>query len=181
MKLELLRGKHMAQMAAPNQNIIKISCLFFDPSRESASVGRAVLQSAGLINAQYHLDVDLAVEYQASTPSELIIVDLSPDTKKNGLKLIKEVRSIKLDKSPRVLGLLASATRENLIEAIKGGVDTVEVKPLVPSNLYKKINSLFAAPQNYFEAKNYYGPDRRRIPSKEEFSGEERRDDVNKN
>ena len=165
----------MAQMAIPNQNIIKISCLFFDPSRESASVGRAVLQSAGLINTQYHLDVELAVEFQTSTPSELIIVDLSPDTKEQGLKLIKLVRRVKSENCPRILGLLSAATREDLIEAIKAGVDTVEAKPLVPAKLYKKISSLLAAPQNYLEAKNYYGPDRRRVPSKDEFSGEERR------
>ncbi|WP_218048883.1 response regulator [Curvivirga aplysinae] len=165
----------MVQMAVPNQKIIKATSMFFDPNRDSGPIGRAALQSAGLTNTQFHLDIDMAMSYLSMHTPELLVVDLAPDTKEDGLMLIAAARSKKDDNPPRVLGLLAGGTREALVEAIKGGVDTVIVKPLAPDSLHKKIKSLMASPQNYISAKGYYGPDRRRVPDAEEFTGEERR------
>ena len=165
----------MAQMAVPNHRTLKVTAMFFDPNRDSAPIGRAALQTAGLINTHFHLDKDIAIAFQDATPMELIIVDLSPDTKADGLALIRAARRRKTATPPRILGLLAGGTREALMEAIKGGVDTVIAKPLIPDNLFKKIKQLLAAPQNYIEVKGYYGPDRRRIPSPDEFSGDDRR------
>ncbi|MDX1737217.1 MAG: response regulator [Alphaproteobacteria bacterium] len=165
----------MLQMAVSNQKIINVSSMFFDPNRDSAAIGRAALQSAGVLNSQYQLHLDAAMEYAKASPPELVFVDLSPDTEVEGLKLIRFIRAEKTDKPPRIMAFLGKGTRDALITAIKGGADTVVVKPLAPDSLHKKIKQLLQAPQNYITATKYYGPDRRRVPSEDEYGGDERR------
>ena len=75
----------------------------------------------------------------------------------------------------RIVALIGQATKEALQVSIKAGADTAMAKPLIPNALTKKLKAVMAAEIPYLETDNYKGPDRRRIPMEDEYSGDERR------
>lgn len=63
----------------------------------------------------------------------------------NGLELLKAIRADQALKPIPVLLVTAEALKENIVEAVKAGVNNYVVKPFTAETLKEKINAIFKA------------------------------------
>ena len=77
----------------------------------------------------------------AETPFEMIISDWNMP-QMSGIELLKAVRNTKELASVLFIMVTAEAEQENIIEAIKNGVNNYIVKPFTPDTLYTKIKTV---------------------------------------
>lgn len=152
------------------------SIFLFDPDSASASVTKLALQQAGARNVNFKMSQEDALDIVMKRPPELLLVDLTDD-EVAGADLIMQLRKAAKENAfpTRIVALIGQATREALQVAIKAGADTAIAKPLVPGALIKKLKGILSAEIPYLETASYKGPDRRRIPTEDEYAGDERR------
>jgi two-component system chemotaxis response regulator CheY len=62
----------------------------------------------------------------------------------NGLELLKAIRADQNLKSIPVLLVTAEALKENVVEAVKAGVNNYVVKPFTAETLKEKIDAIFS-------------------------------------
>jgi len=87
-------------------------------------------------------DGTTALELLKKQKVDLIISDWNMP-KMNGLELLKSVRSDDNLKDIRFIMVTAEAQKENVIEAIKHGVNQYVVKPFTPKTLREKLEKVF--------------------------------------
>ena len=87
-------------------------------------------------------DGTTALELLKKQKVDLIISDWNMP-KMNGLELLKSVRSDDNLKDIRFIMVTAEAQKENVIEAIKHGVNQYVVKPFTPETLKEKLEKVF--------------------------------------
>lgn len=104
---------------------------------------------------------------------DIIITDwlMSP---LDGLSLTKEIRkSSKPHSNIPIILLTAYSDYKRVTRARDSGVTEVLCKPLSPSCLYQRIQSIIDHPRHFITTASYVGPDRRR--KKKNFLGEDKR------
>lgn len=72
---------------------------------------------------------------------DLIVTDWNMPTM-SGLEFVQHVR--KNDKTTPILMVTTNATKEDVIEALKAGVNHYVVKPMTPETLHEKINQILS-------------------------------------
>lgn len=68
----------------------------------------------------------------------------------------------------------SKADRDGVLDAIRVGADEFLSMPIVPKDLYKRIEAVIFRPRSYVNAPGYFGPCRRRSDDPA-YRGEERR------
>lgn len=84
------------------------------------------------------------VERLAHTPVDLVITDWNmPEM--SGIDFIKAVRSNEATKSLPVLMVTTNAAEDDIVEAMKAGVNNYVVKPFTPDTIKEKIQAAVKA------------------------------------
>jgi two-component system, chemotaxis family, chemotaxis protein CheY len=84
------------------------------------------------------------VERLASTPVDLVITDWNmPEM--SGIDFIKAVRANEATKSLPVLMVTTNAAEDDIVEAMKAGVNNYVVKPFTPDTIKEKIQAAVKA------------------------------------
>jgi len=87
-----------------------------------------------------------ALDFLKINKVDLILLDwLMPEL--DGLNFIKVIRSKEVWKNIPVLMITTKSSKEDIIEAIKAGVNGYVVKPVVPIVLEEKINAVLSKNQ----------------------------------
>lgn len=61
----------------------------------------------------------------------------------DGLTFVRKIRSLETYKNTPVLMITTKSSKSDIVEAITAGIDDYVLKPIVPSIVLEKINTLF--------------------------------------
>ncbi|MDY6863820.1 MAG: response regulator [Thermodesulfobacteriota bacterium] len=127
----------------PVDNSIKI--LIIDDMQTMRKIIKNILKQIGFndfVEAENGAQALKVLE--GKTTIDLIISDWNmPEL--NGLELLKKVKADDALKSIPFLMVTAEGLKENVLEAIKAGVNNYIVKPFTPAALQEKIDAIFAS------------------------------------
>ena len=120
--------------------------LLADSSHGNRQAVKKMLADIGFKNVVEAMDGEKAWEkLEASkeeAPVELIICDWDiPKTP--GLDLLKKVRADETLKTSKFLMIVGEAAQQNVVIAVKSGVNNVMVRPFAANTLIEKISKIF--------------------------------------
>ena len=120
--------------------------LLADASHGNRQAVKKMLADIGFKNVIEAMDGEKAWEKaeasKEDSPVELIICDWDlPKTP--GLDLLKKVRSDDVLKSSKFLMIVGEAAQQNVVIAVKSGVNNVMVRPFAANTLIEKISKIF--------------------------------------
>ena len=142
-----------------------MSVVVVDDSRNFLKLVRSILRNFGLKDCTCFDDPVDALAYLEIHSVNCVIMDLVMP-KMNGFELAHKIRH-STEIANRLIPIIlvtGHANRENIGKAISSGIDEVLVKPFRPVDLRKRLFSIASKPRGYVDtAKNYVGPDRRRL------------------
>ena len=118
-----------------------IKILVVDDFKTMRKIIKNILTQLGFKNIIEADDGTTALELLKKQKVDLIISDWNMP-KMNGLELLKTVRSDDNLKDIRFIMVTAEAQKENVIEAIKHGVNQYVVKPFTPKTLKEKLEKI---------------------------------------
>lgn len=119
-----------------------IKILVVDDFKTMRKIIKNILTQLGFKNIIEADDGTTALELLKKQKVDLIISDWNMP-KMNGLELLKSIRSDDNLKDIRFIMVTAEAQKENVIEAIKHGVNQYVVKPFTPETLKEKLEKVF--------------------------------------
>ena len=127
------------ERAMPDQNMTILTVDDFSTMRR---IIRNILRQIGYNNIVEADDGSAAMKVLESQDVDFVISDWNMPNM-SGLELLKAIRATdKLQKIP-VLLVTAEALKENVVEAVKAGVNGYIVKPFTAEVLKDKIDSIF--------------------------------------
>ena len=96
----------------------------------------------------------------------------------NGLEVIETMRDSDKSSNPFVPIIMLSAysTQANVSEARDVGVTEFVIKPFSPKSLFSRIQAVIETPRPFIQARDFFGPDRRRQNIDLKFSDRRKRD-----
>jgi len=103
-----------------------------------------ILSQLGFKNVDEAEDGEVALQKLKEGNYDFVITDWNMPNM-TGLELVQAIRSDEKLKGLPVLMVTAEAKKENVIAAIKAGVNNYIVKPFTPETLKKKIDDIFSA------------------------------------
>ncbi len=118
--------------------------LLVDDMATMRRIIRTILAQLGFKNVVEAEDGEVALQKLREGNFDFVITDWNMP-KMTGLELVQAIRSDEKLKSIPVLMVTAEAKKENVIAAIKAGVNNYIVKPFTPETLKKKIDDIFKA------------------------------------
>jgi two-component system, chemotaxis family, chemotaxis protein CheY len=84
------------------------------------------------------------VERLATTPIDVVITDWNmPEM--SGIDFIRAVRANPATKAIPVIMVTTNAAKDDIVEALRAGVNNYVVKPFTPETIKEKIEAMFAA------------------------------------
>jgi len=104
---------------------------------------RNILTQLGYTNVDEADDGSSALDRLNAVPADLVITDWNMPHM-NGLELVRAIRGDEKLKQVPVLMVTAEATKQNIIEAIKAGVNDYIVKPFTAEVMKEKIDKVFS-------------------------------------
>ncbi len=119
-----------------------IKILIVDDFATMRKIIKNILTQLGFKDILEADDGTTALEVLKKQKVDLIISDWNMP-KMNGLELLKAVRRDENLKNIRFIMVTAEAQKENVIEAIKHGVNQYVVKPFTPETLKEKLEKVF--------------------------------------
>ncbi|MEX2643750.1 MAG: response regulator [Acetobacterales bacterium] len=137
--------------------------LIIDHSQEMRQLIRDMLARMGIRRVSEARGVEPAQEIIQENRIHVVLVDwdLEPNT---GLDVVKLLRD--RDKSPNpfvpIIMLTGIADKDRVLQSRDAGVNEFLLKPLSSKMLYDRIHAAANAARPFVEAKQYFGPDRRR-------------------
>ena len=124
-------------MIDPNMTILTV-----DDFSTMRRIVRNILRQLGYSNIVETDDGTTALEALQNQPIDFVISDWNMPNM-SGLELLKAMRADdKLKKIPMLL-VTAEALKENVVEAVKSGVNGYIVKPFTADTLQAKIDTIF--------------------------------------
>ncbi len=102
-----------------------------------------ILKKLGFQNIAEAEDGVSALEVLKKQEIDFIVSDWNMPNM-SGLELLKAIRSDEALKDKPVLMVTAEAQKENIVEAVKAGVNNYVVKPFTPETMKEKIDKIFA-------------------------------------
>lgn len=148
--------------------------LVVDDNRDTITLITQMLRGFGVGNVDNARDAPSALDILRSKPIDLIICDWQMKPV-DGIKFTQLVRRAPDSTNPFVPIIMVTAYGEPelVCEARDSGVNEFLVKPVAPATLLSRIVSVLAAPRDFVETQEFFGPDRRR--KSESYRGTERR------
>jgi two-component system chemotaxis response regulator CheY len=124
----------------PDQNIKILAVDDFSTMRR---IVRNILRQLGYNNIAEAEDGAAALEYLKQNKVDFIVSDWNMPNM-TGLELLKAVRADANLKDIPILLVTAEALKENVVEAVKAGVNGYIVKPFTAETLKEKIDAIFS-------------------------------------
>ncbi|MEC7276988.1 MAG: response regulator [Bdellovibrionota bacterium] len=122
--------------------------LLTDPSSGNRQAIKSMLGNIGFKNVTEAIDGEKAwqkiEEAGSESPFELIIAAWEID-KISGLDLLKKVRGTGTIAKTKFLMITSEADQQNIVIAVKSGVNNVVVRPFSSNTLMEKIGKIFGA------------------------------------
>jgi len=121
--------------------------LLADSNHGTRQVVKKMLSDIGFKNISEAADINKAWEKvtaynEEGTPFQLIIADWDLPTD-GGLELLKKVRAEEATKKSKFLMITGEAAQQNVVIAVKSGVNNVVVRPFSANILMEKIGAIF--------------------------------------
>lgn len=120
---------------------LNIKVLIVDDFSTMRKIIRNILVQLGFKNILEADDGTTALEVLSREKVDLILADWNMP-KMSGLELLKAVRSDERLKNIPFIMITAEAQKENVLEAIKHGVNQYVVKPFTPEVLKEKLEKV---------------------------------------
>ena len=124
-------------MADTNMKILTV-----DDFSTMRRIVRNILRQLGFNNISEAEDGAAALEILKSQDIDFVVSDWNMPNM-TGLQLLQAIRADDKLKDIPVLLVTAEALKENVVEAVKAGVNGYIVKPFTPETLKEKIDSIF--------------------------------------
>ena len=106
---------------------------------------KTLLRQLGYTNIIEAEDGELAYKLLKATPDiEFIVSDWNMPNM-TGLELLKAVRGDKDLKDTPFIMVTAEGQKENVVEAVKAGVDNYIIKPFTPETFQEKLEKIFSS------------------------------------
>ena len=118
-----------------------ISVLVFDDFATMRQIVKGVLKQIGFTNVIEAGDGNLALKELKKEDVGLIISDWNMP-KMNGLDLLKAVRGDKKLKDIPFIMVTSEGQKENVVEAVKSGVNSYIIKPFTPETFGEKLEKV---------------------------------------
>lgn len=128
-------------MALPDR---EIKILVVDDMATMRRIIKGLLEQLGFKNIDEAEDGKVALQKLKSQKYDFVITDWNMPNM-TGLELVQEIRNDPELKSLPVLMVTAEAKKENVLLAIKAGVNNYIVKPFTAEVLKEKIEKIFSA------------------------------------
>ncbi|ACO03935.1 MAG TPA: two-component system response regulator [Persephonella sp.] len=128
-------------MALPDRNI---KILVVDDMATMRKIIKGLLDQLGFKNIDEAEDGKVALQKLRSGNYDFVITDWNMPNM-TGLELVQEIRKDENLKHLPVLMVTAEAKKENVLLAIKAGVNNYIVKPFTAEVLKEKIEKIFSA------------------------------------
>jgi len=128
-------------MALPDRNI---KILVVDDMATMRKIIKGLLDQLGFKNIDEAEDGNVALQKLRSGNYDFVITDWNMPNM-TGLELVQEIRKDENLKHLPVLMVTAEAKKENVLLAIKAGVNNYIVKPFTAEVLKEKIEKIFSA------------------------------------
>ncbi len=119
----------------------KIRVLIVDDFSTMRRICKHLLKQIGFVNIIEADDGTTALNVLKKTPVDLVLTDWNMP-KMNGLELLKAIRKDPNLKHLPVIMVTAEALNENIIAALKAGVNNYIVKPFNAQTLEKKLEDV---------------------------------------
>ena len=124
-------------MADTNMKILTV-----DDFSTMRRIVRNILRQLGFNNISEAEDGTSALEVLKTQDIDFVVSDWNMPNM-TGLQLLQAIRADDKLKHIPVLLVTAEALKENVVEAVKAGVNGYIVKPFTPETLKEKIDSIF--------------------------------------
>ncbi|WP_163328267.1 response regulator [Desulfurobacterium thermolithotrophum] len=130
-------------MAMPDQNI---NILVVDDMAAMRKILKTLLAQLGYKNVDEAEDGKQALEILKKNPTKygLVITDWNMPNM-TGIELVQEIRKDPELKNLPILMVTAEAKKENVLMAIKAGVNNYIVKPFTAETLKEKMEKIFSS------------------------------------
>ncbi len=122
----------------------KMKILIVDDFATMRRIIKNILRQLGYTNILEADDGSTALNILRKEKVDLVITDWNMP-KMSGLELLKAIRADERLKDIPVMMVTAEALKENIIEAVKAGVNQYIVKPFTAQTLQEKINKIFGS------------------------------------
>ncbi len=158
-------------------NFEQLSFLVVNRNTNMTRILRNVLRGLGtedVYEASNNTEAKSAVE--AATMLDFILLDPVMEGRKTGYDFVKWLRQDPKSPNPHIpiIAISAAASKDDVLEAVKNGVDEFISIPMAPIELIRRVSKIIYKPHPYIRAPGYFGPCRRRHEDAH-YSGEERR------
>lgn len=144
-------------------DLSNLSILIVDDSAPMRSVLRSVLREFSVSRTLEAANGRLALDILAKSGADLVIADyqMAPV---NGLELTKAIRKGigRIDPYTPVIVISAYTEMHYIFAARDAGVNEFLAKPISANLVYSRIRSVIEHPRPFVQAKEFFGPDRRR-------------------
>ncbi len=128
-------------MALPDKNM---RILVVDDAPMIRRILKNLLKEMGFSNIEEAEDGMVALQKLRQQPFDFVITDWNMPNL-TGIELVQEIRKDPNLKHLPVMMVTAEAKKENIILALKSGVNNYIVKPFTPENVKSKIEAIFSA------------------------------------
>jgi len=128
-------------MALPDRNI---KILVVDDAPMIRRILKNLLKEMGFTNIDEAEDGMVALQKLRSQKFDFVITDWNMPNL-TGIELVQEIRKDPNLKQIPIMMVTAEAKKENIILALKSGVNNYIVKPFTPENVRNKIEAIFSA------------------------------------
>ena len=122
---------------------LKIKILVVDDFSTMRKLVRNVLKQIGFSNITEAEDGNMALEVMRNEEIGLVVTDWNMPNM-TGIELLQRIRDDGKSKNIPVLMLTAEGKTENVVAAVKAGVDNFIVKPFTAEVMQAKIEQIFA-------------------------------------
>ena len=120
----------------------KMKILVVDDFATMRRIVKNILRQIGFTNILEADDGSTALNVLKKEKVDLVITDWNMP-KMSGLELLKAIRADENLKDIPVMMVTAEALKENIIEAVKAGVNQYIVKPFTAQTLQEKLEKIF--------------------------------------
>ncbi len=121
---------------------LKMKIIVVDDFATMRKIIKNILRQIGFTNILEADDGSTALPILEKENIDLVVTDWNMP-KMSGLELVKAIRSNPNLKNIPVLMVTAEALKENIIEAVKAGVNNYVIKPFTAQTLQEKIEKIF--------------------------------------
>jgi len=157
----------------PSVDVSQLNILIVEDNVHFRTLIRSILIALGMANLSEAEDGVEALEILSDQAPDLVILDWKMEGM-DGVECVRQIRT--LDGANRFVPIImvTGYTETSLMnQARDAGVNGFLGKPISPQSLLGRITSVMENPPAYYEAEDFFGPDRR--TQNEKIEGKERR------